>query len=207
MDIQPEKLINMTQIKAVIFDVGGVLHYNSADLFFDDIASEMGISNDDFKKLCKPQLYLFGTGKIDEPEFWRQFINANKIDRPIPSSSLWSRKFENKKDESVLDIVRGLKAKDISVAVCSNTIEPHAKLNRDAGVYDLFPIVVLSHEVGYQKPDPKIFEITLDKLGVKPDEAVFVDDGKNNVLAAEKLGMKGIIFENAKQLEETLQKF
>ena len=55
--------------------------------------------------------------------------------------------------------------------------------------------------------DPKIFEITLDKLGVKPDEAVFVDDGKNNVLAAEKLGMKGIIFENAKQLEETLQKF
>lgn len=175
--------------------------------FFGDMAQEMGITTDNFKRLCKPQLDLFGSGKIDETEFWRQFIGANKIDRPIPPSTLWARKFENKKDEAVMQIVEDLKTAGLKVAICSNTIEPHAKLNREAGIYDLFPIIILSHKVGFRKPDPKIFEITLDRLGVKPEEAVFVDDGEENVRAAEKVGMKGIIFKDAGQLREDLIKF
>ncbi len=132
---------------------------------------------------------------------------ANKIDRSIPSSTSWARKFKNKKDIKVFEIVNILKKLGIKIAICSNTIGPHATKKRTAGIYDLFPIVILSHEVGYRKPDAKIYEITLNKLGVKPKEVIFVDDSEENVTAAEKLGMKGIVIENAVQLQKELKKF
>ena len=49
------------------------------------------------------------------------------------------------------------------------------------------------------KPDPQIYRIALDKLEVKPDEAVFVDDMRTNVEAARKLGMQGILFQSQEQ--------
>jgi HAD superfamily hydrolase (TIGR01509 family) len=46
------------------------------------------------------------------------------------------------------------------------------------------------------KPDPRIYQLTLDELGVKPEEAVFVDDTQNNVLGAQALGIIGILYED-----------
>ncbi|OGG06862.1 hypothetical protein A2872_00565 [Candidatus Gottesmanbacteria bacterium RIFCSPHIGHO2_01_FULL_42_12] len=196
----------MTKIKAVIFDVGGVLHYNSADLVFNDMAQEMGLTRQEFSNYCEGPFDLFGRGLIDETEFWRQFVKVAGIKKDAPTYSLWSRKFENVKDLKVLKIVEDLKNKGIKVAVCSNTIVPHAAVNRENGTYDLFPVVVLSNEVGFRKPDSKIFEITLYKLEITPDEAVFVDDGEDNIIAAEKMGMKGVLFKNAEQLRVDLIK-
>lgn len=58
------------------------------------------------------------------------------------------------------------------------------------------------------KPEPKIFQIALEQFGVKPKEAVFVDDFYINIEGCEKVGMKGIHFKDAestlKQLKELL---
>ena len=60
---------------------------------------------------------------------------------------------------------------------------------------EYFDTVVVSYQVGLVKPDPRIFELTADRLGVEMDECVFVDDDASNVRAAESCGMRGIVYE------------
>ncbi len=55
------------------------------------------------------------------------------------------------------------------------------------------------------KPDPAIYELALRKLGVRPDEAIFVDDTSTNVEAAQRLGLRGIVFRNPGQMRSELK--
>lgn len=59
-----------------------------------------------------------------------------------------------------------------------------------------FDEVVLSYQVKLAKPDPRIYQLTLDKLGLVADECVFADDNPRNVQAAVDLGIYGIVFSN-----------
>jgi putative hydrolase of the HAD superfamily len=57
----------------------------------------------------------------------------------------------------------------------------------------VFDVVVISTEVGLRKPQPEIYELALDRLGLAHDQVVLVDDGAPNVAAAERLGITGIL--------------
>lgn len=56
--------------------------------------------------------------------------------------------------------------------------------------------LVYSHEVGVEKPDRKIFELALTRLGVRPEESVFLDDVAMHVEAARTIGMRAVLYEN-----------
>jgi epoxide hydrolase-like predicted phosphatase len=59
---------------------------------------------------------------------------------------------------------------------------------------ELFQVIVDSSEVGVRKPDPRIFELALARLGgVPPERALFLDDAASNVAAAEKLGIRSVL--------------
>jgi putative hydrolase of the HAD superfamily len=66
--------------------------------------------------------------------------------------------------------------------------------NARYGYSSLFGIVIYSHEVGLQKPDPAIFRLALERLGVSAEEAVFVDDVLGHVHAARAMGMRAVLF-------------
>jgi epoxide hydrolase-like predicted phosphatase len=57
----------------------------------------------------------------------------------------------------------------------------------------MFDIVVISGEVGMRKPEPGIFELVLDRMGLPADECVFIDDMAHNIVAAEQAGLVGIV--------------
>jgi glucose-1-phosphatase len=59
--------------------------------------------------------------------------------------------------------------------------------------------IVYSHEVGIEKPDPRIFELALARLGVRPEESIFLDDLAVHVEAARALGMKAVLYESNAQ--------
>ncbi len=61
-------------------------------------------------------------------------------------------------------------------------------------VDELFEIVVDSCEVGMRKPDPRIYELTCERIGVPPDASVFIDDNAENIAAARALGMETVHF-------------
>jgi epoxide hydrolase-like predicted phosphatase len=59
---------------------------------------------------------------------------------------------------------------------------------------ELFEVIVDSSEVGVRKPDPRIFELTLERLGgIAPAEALFLDDAASNVEAAQRLGIRSVL--------------
>jgi HAD superfamily hydrolase (TIGR01509 family) len=93
------------------------------------------------------------------------------------------------------------------VGLLSNTCtEEITPLFEQHGLDDLFHTVVISSETGLAKPDHKIFELTLERLGSKAETTVFVDDNAKNVAAAAEVGLTTIHFQDVHQLKRELQK-
>lgn len=194
-------------IKAVIFDVGGVLHTDENEFVKQDIIDTLSISEETYSRAYSRLVPQLGKGEISESEFWKQFLVETGSKKKLPSESLWQREYAKrfKKNLEVLKLVEKLKKSGLKLGILSNTIDPHAQVNRREGVFALFDEVVLSHEVGLRKPDPEMFKLILERLKVKPEEAVFVDDLVENVEAAKKLGIDSIIFVDQHQLSVDLK--
>ena len=90
------------------------------------------------------------------------------------------------------ELVRRLRAR-YKLSVLSNAdVSLRGRLERD-GIHTLFDDVVVSAEVGMAKPEPAIFRLAADRLGLAPRECVFVDDWDDNVTAAREVGMLGVL--------------
>lgn len=99
--------------------------------------------------------------------------------------------------QDVIDLTLGLRARGYRTALITNNVAEFADGWRAMiPVDDLFELVVDSSQVGMRKPDPRIFRMTLDQLGVAPDEAVFLDDARGNVDAARALGMHAVLVDD-----------
>ena len=96
--------------------------------------------------------------------------------------------------EEVVTLARRIKSDGVATAlVTNNVLEFREHWKRSIPLDDLFHEVIDSSEVGLRKPDPKIFELALERLGgVEPDAAVFLDDYAGNVEAARRVGIHGI---------------
>lgn len=96
--------------------------------------------------------------------------------------------------------------KNYKLGFISNTTVFEAVILDKWGIRDMFDVVSFSWELGMKKPTKEIFDITLEKLKVKPEETIFVDDGENNITKAKELGLNGIAFKSVGQLKQELSK-
>lgn len=96
--------------------------------------------------------------------------------------------------EDVVEVVREVRALGITTAIVTNNIKEFSTAWRGLlPVDELFDLVVDSCEEGVRKPDPRIYALTLERLGgVAPERAVFLDDAQGNVAAARALGLHAI---------------
>jgi len=108
-------------------------------------------------------------------------------------------------NEELVEYVETLQGK-YKLALLSNSSSDY--LRNELHKYDLeryFDEIVISSEVGLIKPEPAIFEHVMEKLGAKPEECIFTDDNPHNVEAAERLGIKGIVFVDVPSLKSELE--
>ncbi len=106
----------------------------------------------------------------------------------------------------VLKTIDKLKENGYRVALITNTVPYDSSYLRRKGLYDQFEHVILSHNTGYRKPERRIYEMMMKKLGVKGNECVYIDDRKKNLPTAEKLGMKTIHFRKPEQFMRELKR-
>ncbi|MBI4608927.1 MAG: HAD family phosphatase [Candidatus Rokubacteria bacterium] len=93
-----------------------------------------------------------------------------------------------------LALVRALRPA-YRVGILSNADATLRERLRDGlGIHDLFDAVICSAEVEMAKPDPAIYRLAADRLGLPPEACVFVDDHEPNVAAAEQVGMRARLF-------------
>lgn len=198
------------EVKAIIFDLGGVI------VFYDHMIAARQMSriiNISPKKIFK---ILNGEEKIKE--------FANSSDKGISSRKYWSDSFKGLKikvpyrkfdkiwttiffpNKGIKSIISKLK-KEYRVALLSNTNFNHKNyLLKNYNLKNLFSILIFSCDVKIRKPQSKIFKLALKKLKVLPKEAVFIDDKIENVKGAKKAGFHGIHFKNNKHLLKELEK-
>lgn len=196
-------------IEAAIFDVGGVLINSPRTAVSDDVKQELELDDHAIEAIWKDLIPLIGSGKIDEAQFWRR-ISEQYGSRDIAvDENLLGRAFIEtlRNNDELLSYIKELGKKGIKLAVLSNTIEAHAKPLREAGLFEPFDYVFLSHEVGMRKPHPAIYEHVIDAMGVEPKETLFIDDDRENVQAAEKLGIHGIVATTPLQVIEDIKPF
>lgn len=79
--------------------------------------------------------------------------------------------------------------------------------NAAYGFEDLCDVVVYSHEEGMEKPDPRFYRLVARRLGVRPDEAIFLDDHETCVAGARDVGMSAVLFGSAGQAIADLERY
>jgi len=121
----------------------------------------------------------------------------------VPAGGLLKRMFAASLTVPVMyDMLRKLRATGIRTCLLSNSWGPGGYPREDFP--ELFDAVVISHEVGMRKPEPRIFRHAAGLIGLPPDECVFIDDIEANVAAARACGMTGIWHDDPQRTAEHL---
>lgn len=107
-------------------------------------------------------------------------------------------------NKEMYGIVNELKQEKMTVGMLSNIESPVAAFVRTLGLYKEFDPLLLSYEIGIEKPDPRAYALLLSKLDLHPEEVVFIDDRPENVKAALELGIDAIEFKSAGQIRQEL---
>lgn len=195
-----------SQIKAVIFDFGGVFLDDPLPGMLKYYSSQLGVNTEEMKKAFLKEIDPYQKGEIEEVEFWKRV--AKDLNVKPPEKSIWLNGIKDNYQEkdATLKIVDKLKSNGYKLGLISNTETPVVDLIKNT--CKGFDSIILSCEVGLAKPGKEIFELSLEKLGARPQEAIFIDDRIENVNTANEMGMKGILFTTpeklTKQLDELL---
>lgn len=171
-------------IKAIIFDFYGVIRSDEYHDWLDRHGLKRGGQLKDLSKDLDK-----GLTSID------QFFDSLSKLSNIPAEDIRKEFLSHGSlDKRLLAMILELKKK-YKVAILSNAASTYLKeIMHEAGIDVLFDEIVISSEIGYIKPSKEIFVHTLNKLGVKPSEAVFIDDNESFCQAAERLGIKSFYY-------------
>jgi epoxide hydrolase-like predicted phosphatase len=183
-----------------IFDMGGVLAYNTD--VFPDVFGFLGITGEQFSNLAGNDLERFLNGEITTDEFWSSF--SIRYGKKV-NEELFGKFFSPRLDQDVMEIIKQLK--NHSRVVCgTNTFDPHYDYLLERGYYDVFDAVFASNKMGVSKPDPDFYRFILNNEGIKPEDALFVDDSEINVSAAKNLQIRSILFTDSHSLAHHIKR-
>ena len=206
----------MTPVEAIISDFGGVLTSPMIDGFtaFEESSGisveQLGIA---MGKLWERDgvhpLFELETGRMTEPAFLGGIADqlTEQLGRPITLEGFGEAYFRHlHPNERLIDYMRSLKARGYRMAICTNNVREWTSLWRAMlPVEEIFSVVVDSGFVGMRKPEPEIYALTLERLGVPAEAALFVDDIELNCDAARALGLRAVWFHTTDQAIEEIE--
>ncbi len=193
-------------VRAVLFDFGGVIVRTEHQAPREHLAERLNMTYEDLSKIVfeSETSRLASIGRMTTEAHWAAV--AGRLARPAAEGKTLRDEFfaGDVLDRSLLDLIRGLRPR-YKTALLSNAWPDTRDYLISNNLESAFDAVVISAEVGLMKPDPAIFDLALKRLGVSADEAIFIDDTRANVEAAQKLGIHGIVFENPAQMQTALE--
>lgn len=199
-DMPADTLVSGT-IKAVIFDFGGVILRTINPEPRQQLAARLGVSlHDLYHQIFSSESARLATlGSIRTSEHWKQVqfhLNISNEELPRVIQQFWDG---DRLDYSLVGYLRSLRPR-YKTALLSNAWDNvRGLIENEWKIASAFDEVIISAEVGLMKPDHRIFQLALDRLGVAPGEAVFVDDFSENIDGARWLGLHAVLFQSTDQ--------
>jgi len=198
------ELFAMEAIESVIFDWGGVLIDDPAPGLMQYCVQALSVTKDDYIRTHDKFAADFQKGLIGEDTFWERICGRLKVQKP-KVTSLWADAFKAAyvPKEDMFSMAARLRKNGYKTALLSNT-EAAAMQYFYQLQYNMFDVLVFSCAEGTRKPEKKIYELTIRRLGSRPGQSVFIDDKPEYINGAKEAGLNTILFENLNQVKNAL---
>jgi epoxide hydrolase-like predicted phosphatase len=182
-------------IKAIIFDIGGVLIRTEDHAYRRYWEEKLGLRSGEAEEIVfnSPMGQKAQRGEIGDEELWNWIGKRLELGAQLEAfrNDFWAG---DVLDVDLVAFIRSLKTMYQTAVISNATDALRDSLTNQHGIADAFDVIIGSAEEHIMKPDAVIYQRALDALGRRAEEAVFIDDFQMNVNAARNLGMSAIHF-------------
>jgi len=204
-------------VRAILFDADGVLYYRKdKSREYRKIFKEFGIKTKELPETEIQQYrHLASIGHITFDQYKQEVLHLYGVTDPCQISR--GIQIAHEESEKVhyfkgtRETLNNLKNKNLYLGIVTDTAHPlHVKINKleRGGFGNIWDSIISSREVGVQKPDPKIYQLALQQLGITSNQAVFVGHKAIELEGARNVGMKtvAINYENGAEADFYIDK-
>lgn len=193
-------------IEAVIFDLGGVLVRTEDRSSRQLLAESMGLSYEDLDRavFSSESFRRAQLGEISVDRHWQivfEDLGVPLQDRERFKAHFWGG---DRLDVQLVDYIRTLRSRYRTALLSNYSSDLRTLLTNVWRIEDAFDEIFISAELGMMKPDKKIFQYVVKRLGVPVQKVVFVDDFPVNVTGARDAGLRAVQFRSRPQTIEEL---
>lgn len=197
-------------IRAVVFDIGGVLELEVielVDIGLDDRWEQrLGLQPGELNHRMELVWRAGSLGECIEEEVHREMrerlgMSQDQVDEYMQEMWDW---YCGRLNVPMADFFRGLRPRYQTAIVSNSFVGARREEQQRHHFEEMCDLIIYSHEVGCAKPDRRIFELTRQRLGVQPAEMIFLDDVEGHVIAARDFGIHAILYENNAQAIEAI---
>lgn len=201
----------MHNIKAIIFDFGGVIlniDFSKTSRAFRELGVK-GFDDMYSQKNANPLFQHLEVGKLNEEEFYDAFRKATSVKTTNQEIRFaWNALLLNYRREA-LHTLKTIKDKYRLYLLSNTNIIHQQAFNKifteeigDGSLNDSFDKIYYSHEMSYRKPDKEAYEYVLKENNLSPSETLFIDDSIQNIEGAKAVGLQTIFLKDGMGIEE-----
>jgi putative hydrolase of the HAD superfamily len=188
-------------IRAVIFDIGGVLEYTPPTGHAERWAAKLGLAPGELDRTMSDVWTAGSLGTVSEAEVHaalaeRLRLSPGQVDEFM--AGLWEE-YVGTLNTELAGYFAALRPGYRTGILSNSFVGAREREQQLYGFEDMADVVVYSHEIGVRKPDPGAYLVACERLGVTPPEAVFLDDRQAAVDGARAVGMAAILFRDNAQ--------
>jgi putative hydrolase of the HAD superfamily len=190
----------------VLFDIGGVVVEVASDRLVHQVAQLVGRPFDEtLQAIYDTELLLpFELGRLHASAYYQGLVDRLGVSWTYEQFvHMWNSIFTE--DPGVTQLMRRLRPRHRLTALTNTNALHLAHLRASLPSMSLLHDWVASCEVGLRKPDPAIYRLALERAGVEPQQAIYIDDRPELVEAGQRAGLSAIRFEHSRQLEQALR--
>ena len=188
----------ITTLHALLLDFGGVLIFPENSLQRQHWLDRIGRENDEFESWLwhTPEALATLGGELLPEQFWTRIgvqLGLSEEEALAMAGDYWAG---DRLNQAAVDLARRARENGLRVGLLSNAYSDLQPYLMPYGILDLFDDMVISCLVGMIKPDPAIYRLACSRLGVIPEETLFIDDSRENVESARQVGLRALQFVN-----------
>lgn len=193
-------------IKGICFDLDGVYFLNGKSNFIKSLV-DLGVSENEAIRVFLKSDQMnkqYKLGKKTDNEFWTWALKEWSLDLSVTEIiALLIKGYET--NSSAVGYVKQVRSAGYKTIICSNNFPARISgLHEKFGFLNDFDIVVLSYEVGVDKPKKEIFQEIINKSSLEPQEIVYSDDDETKMLGASELGINTFLYTNFEEFTKHL---